>query len=76
MVGANPVSCSGSACSVTIEADITPIIVHVAGRTYDGFNVLAATLASPEFELNDYGSTPYATAGAPNIPRDGGVCPK
>jgi hypothetical protein len=72
MVGANPYACSGSACSVTIEADITPIIVHVAGRTYDGHNVLAATLASPQFESNDYGSTPFATAGAPNIPRGPG----
>jgi hypothetical protein len=53
MVGADPYACSGSACSVTIEADITPIIVHVAGRTYDGFNVLAATLASPQFETKD-----------------------
>jgi hypothetical protein len=72
MVGADPYACSGSACSVTIEADITPIIVHVAGRTYDGFNVLAATLASPQFETNDYGTTPFATAGAPNIPRGPG----
>src|SRR6185369_249239 len=29
MVGADPYSCSGSACSVTIETDITPIVVHV-----------------------------------------------
>jgi hypothetical protein len=72
MVGANPNDCSGSACSVTIEADITPVVVHVAGRTYDGYNVLAATLASPQFEANDYGSTPYATAGAANIPRGAG----
>ena len=57
MVGANPNTCAGAACSVTIEADITPIVVHVAGRTYDGHNVLAATLASPQFEGNDYGST-------------------
>src|SRR5439155_25974513 len=55
-------NCPGSNCSVTIEADITPIIVNVAGRTYDGNNVLAATLASPQFALNDYGSTPFATA--------------
>src|SRR5207244_12856739 len=36
MVGANPYTCAGAACSVTIEADITPIIVNVAGRTFDG----------------------------------------
>lgn len=27
MVGANPNSCAGDACSVTIEVDITPLIV-------------------------------------------------
>jgi hypothetical protein len=70
MVGADPNSCSGAACSVTIEVDITPIIVHVAGRTFSGTDVLAATLASPQFASNDYGSTPAATtAGAfPNAP--------
>jgi hypothetical protein len=72
MAGANPNSCSGSDCSVTIEADITPIIVNVGGRTYDGNNVLAATLASPQFANNDYGSTPFATAGASNVPRGPG----
>jgi hypothetical protein len=69
MVGADPNSCSGSACSTTIEADITPIVVNVGGMTFDGNDVLAATLASPQFALNDYGSTPFATAGAANLPR-------
>src|SRR5256885_11948266 len=69
MVGANPNNCSGSACSSTIEADITPLIVNIDGLTFSGNNVLAATLASPQFALNDYGSTPFATAGAPNLPR-------
>src|SRR5262249_55180061 len=70
MVGANPATC-GTDCSVTIEADITPIIVNVGGRTFDGREVLAATLASPQFALNDYGSTPFATAAGafPNSPR-------
>ena len=70
MVGADPFSCSGSACDVTIEVDITPIIVNVGGLTFSGQDVLAATLASPQFGLNDYGSTPAATtAGAfPNAP--------
>jgi hypothetical protein len=62
MVGADPNNCSGSACSTTIEADITPIIVNVGGLTFSGEDVLPATLASPEFGLNDYGSTPFATA--------------
>src|SRR5439155_15581145 len=74
MVGADPNHCSGTACSTTIEADITPIIVNVAGLTFSGTDVLASTLASPQFATNDYGSTPFATAGAPNIPRGpGGV---
>jgi hypothetical protein len=70
MVGADPNNCSGSACSATVQADITPIIVHVAGLTFSGENVLAGTLASPQFALNDYGSTPAATAAGsfPNTP--------
>jgi hypothetical protein len=74
MVGADPNSCSGSACSTTIQADITPVVVNVAGRTYNGSDVLQATLGSPQFATNDYGSTPFATAGAANLPRGpGGV---
>jgi hypothetical protein len=72
MVGADPNTCSGSACSVTVETDITPLIVNVAGLTFSGNNVLAATLASPQFALNDYGTTPFATAGAANLPRGPG----
>jgi hypothetical protein len=64
MVGADPNSCSGSACDVTIEVDITPIIVNVAGLTFDGREVVTATLASPQFATNDYGSTPFATNAA------------
>jgi hypothetical protein len=74
MVGANPNTCSGAACSVTVETDITPLIVNIGGMTFSGNDVLAATLASPQFALNDYGSTPWATAGASNVPRGpGGV---
>ncbi len=62
MVGADPNNCSGSGCSVIIEADITPIIVNIDGLTFSGSDVLAPTLASPQFALNDYGSTPAATA--------------
>jgi hypothetical protein len=70
MVGSNPNSCSGPACSTTIEADITPIIVHIGGWTFDGSSVVGATLASPQFATNDYGSTPNATAAGafPNAP--------
>jgi len=74
MVGANPNTCKLSGCDVTIEVDITPIIVNISGLTFDGQDVLQATLDSPQFALNDYGSTPFATAGAANIPRGpGGV---
>jgi hypothetical protein len=61
MAGADPNNCSGSACDVTIEADITPVIVNVGGLTFDGNDVLQATLDSPQFATNDYGSTPAAT---------------
>src|SRR6185369_12673880 len=61
MVGADPYNCSGAACSVTVEVDITPINVIVGGLTFKGTDVVAATLASPQFTLNDYGSTPAAT---------------
>jgi hypothetical protein len=71
MAGADPNTCSGSGCSVTIQADITPLIVHIDGRTYDGTTVVGPTLASPVFAGNDYGSTPAATAQGswPSFPR-------
>ena len=72
MVGADPNACSGSACSTTIQADITPLIVNVGGLTFDGTSVVQATLASPQLALNDYGSTPAATSGAANVPRGAG----
>jgi hypothetical protein len=62
MVGADPNHCSGSACSTTIQADITPVIVNIDGLTFDGTTVVGATLASPQFATNDYGTTPAATA--------------
>jgi hypothetical protein len=70
MVGANPSTCSGSPCDVTVTVDIVPVNVVVGGLTFYGSNVVAATLASPEFALNDYGSTPFATAAGafPNSP--------
>jgi hypothetical protein len=70
MAGSDPNNCSGSACSVMIEADITPLIVNIDGLTLRGDDVLGATLASPQFSFNDYGSTPAATAPGsfPNAP--------
>ena len=70
MVGADPNGCSGSACDVTVQADIIPVVVNVGGLTFDGNDVVAATLASPQFATNDYGSTPAATAPGsfPNTP--------
>jgi hypothetical protein len=61
MVGADPNNCAGSACDVTIQADITPINVNIDGLTFSGDDVLAPTLASPQFATNDYGSTTAAT---------------
>jgi len=61
MVGADPYNCSGSACSVTIQADITPINVVVGGMTFNGTDVVQATLDSPQFANNNYATTPYAT---------------
>jgi len=71
MVGADPNNCSGDACSATITADIIPLIVVVDGLTFSGVDVLAPTLASPVFALNDYGSTPFSTA-APGFTRGPG----
>jgi hypothetical protein len=70
MVGANPYTCTGSGCSAAVTADVIPINVVVEGRTFSGEDVLPATLASPLFALNDYGSTPFATAAGafPNTP--------
>lgn len=60
MVGADPYKC-GSNCSVTVQVDITPIMVNIDGLTFSGNDVLAATLASPQFATNDFGSTTAAT---------------
>ena len=73
MVGADPAS-NGSA---TIEVDITPVNVNFDGLTFSGSDALAATLASPQFTTNDYGSTSAATAAAsfpkaPALIRGGG----
>jgi hypothetical protein len=61
MVGADPNNCSGAGCDVTVTVDITPLNVVVEGESFNGGDVVNATLASPLFALNDYGSTPFAT---------------
>ncbi len=61
MVGANPFTCTGSDCDVTVEVDITPIIVNIDGLSFSGNDVLQPTLDSPLFTAADFGSTPAAT---------------
>jgi hypothetical protein len=61
MVGADPNNCSGADCDVTVTVDIIPLNVIVDGESFNGSDVADATLASPLFALNDYGSTPFAT---------------
>src|SRR3954465_10104981 len=47
MVGSNPFTCSGAACSTTVEVDITPVIVNIDGMTFSGVDSLGALGASP-----------------------------
>ena len=65
MVGADPYNCSGAACDVSVDTDITPInvIINYGGSqwAFSGSSVVGPTLASPQFATNDYGSTPFAT---------------
>src|ERR1700758_3626224 len=70
MVGADPNNCSGAGCDVTVTVDIIPLNVVVEGESFNGSDVVDATLASPLFALNDYGFTPFATAPGnfPNPP--------
>ena len=70
MVGADPNNCSGAGCDVTVTVDIIPLNVIVEGESFNGSDVVDATLASPLFGLNDYGATPFATAAGnfPNFP--------
>jgi hypothetical protein len=67
MVAADPNDCSGAECDVTVTADIIPLNVVVGGESFNGTDAVNPTLASPLFALNDYGSTPFATA-AGNFP--------
>jgi hypothetical protein len=78
MVGADPNNCSGTACSTTIPVDITPINVVITAYgqtwTFNGTDVVNATLDSPQFATNDYGST-SASSTADATPTSGGVGP-
>jgi hypothetical protein len=71
MVGADPNICSGADCDVTVTVDIIPVNIIVGGESFNGSDTVSATLASPVFALNDYGSTPFATVAGnfPNPPR-------
>jgi hypothetical protein len=73
MVGADPNNCSGSGCDVTVTVDIIPLNVIVGGESFYGSDAVNATLGSPLFALNDYGSTPFATAAPGFIRGPGGV---
>ena len=57
---------------MTVTVDIIPLNVVVEGESFNGSDVVDATLASPVFALNDYGFTPFATAPG-GIQGPGGV---
>jgi len=63
LVGADPSTCQGTACDVTVQVDITPIDLRLDGVTFSASSVIPALLASPLFAVNDYGSAPFATGG-------------
>ena len=71
MVGADPNNRSGSECDVAVTVDIIPLNVVVEGESFNGSDVVDATLASPLFALNDFGTTSFTTAAGnfPNLPR-------
>ena len=57
MVGANPATVSAA----TIDVDIVPINVTVAGTAFNGSDVVPTVLASPLFQNGDYSSTSAAS---------------
>jgi hypothetical protein len=73
MVGANPFTCAGAACSSTVPTDIVPLVINVGGQTFDGTNVLNAVLASPQFANNDYTSTNRSTAAPTGYTKGGSL---
>jgi len=59
MVGVDPAT-NGSA---TIPVDIIPLNFNVAGHSYLGTDVVAAMLASPQFQTADYASVSASSTG-------------
>jgi hypothetical protein len=57
MVGVDPTTNS----SATIPVDIIPLNINVAGQAFNGSDVVAPILASPQFQNSDYTSTPAST---------------
>jgi hypothetical protein len=47
--------------STTITVDVTPLNVNVAGRVFNGTDILQPTLNSPIFTDNDYTSTQFVS---------------
>jgi hypothetical protein len=68
MVGADPFTCSGSACSTTVPTDIVPLNINVGGRSFNGTDVVNAVLSSPLFANNDYTSTTASSAVTHKVP--------
>ena len=57
MVGVDPASNDAA----TVDVDIVPIDVNVAGRAFNGSDVIPAVLASPLFQTGDYSATSSAS---------------
>src|SRR5258707_980280 len=71
MVGADP----SANQSTTITTDIIPVNVVVGGMAFNGTNVLAPTLNSPQFANQDYSSTPWVTSSAGGFTAAGTLSP-
>src|SRR5713226_472113 len=71
MVGADP----SANLSTTITTDIIPVNVVVGGMAFNGTNVLAPTLNSPQFTNQDYSSTPWVTSSAGGFTAGGTLSP-
>jgi hypothetical protein len=73
MVGADPFTCSGSACSTTIPVDIVPLTINTGGMTFKGTDVVPTILASPLFAANSYTKTSNATNAAGSVGSGGSL---
>jgi hypothetical protein len=71
MVGASPLTCGGSACDSTIPTDIVPLNINVAGRAFNGTDVVPTVIASPLFANNDYTSTTASTKAPTGVTAGG-----